>query len=420
MSVAEGYAMNIRPKSSPKSHSLAQAAAFAIAVCLSSATAFAQPAPVKIGILTDMSGNYADVGGAGSVTAAEMAVADFGKTVLGRPIQVISADHQNKADIGGTIARKWIDIEHVTAIVDLVNSSVALAVQELARTNDVVVMPAGAASPVLTGKACLPNSFQWGFNTYALARTLAEGVVKRDGKKWFFVTADYTFGHDLERDARAAVAASGGSVTGGVRAPFMASDFSSFLLTAQASGADVIALANAGNDFSNSVKQASEFGLTSSKQKVVGLWATASSVRSAGLPTTQGMLITESFYWDLDDATRAFAKRFEAARGMMPSQVHAAVYSAVLNLLRAVDNAGSTGSIAVSAALRTIPVEDMFARHAKVRADGSLAHDMYLFQVKTPAESKSSWDLYKLVETIPWDRAFRPLADSDCPLAKAN
>lgn len=407
--------MSVRSKSAL----LMRAATIFAVVGLSGIPARAEQAPVKIGILTDMSGNYADVGGAGSVTAAEMAVKDFGGTVLGRPVQVVAADHQNKADIGGAIARKWIDIEHVAAIVDLVNSSVALAVQELARTNDVVVMPAGAASPVLTGRSCLPNSFQWGFNTYALARTLAEGVVKRDGKRWFFVTADYTFGHDLERDARAAVAASGGSVTGGVKAPFMASDFSSFLLTAQASGADVVALANAGNDFSNSVKQASEFGLTSSKQKVVGLWATASSVRSAGLPTTQGMLVTESFYWDLDDDTRAFARRFEAARGMMPSQVHAAVYSAVLNFLRAVDKAGSSDSKAVSAALRTIPVSDMFARHAKVRADGGLAHDMYLFQVKTPAESKGSWDLYKLVETIPGDRAFRPLAESDCPLAKA-
>jgi branched-chain amino acid transport system substrate-binding protein len=375
-------------------------------------------APVRIGILTDMSGNYADVGGAGSVTAAEMAVADYGKTVLGRSIEILQADHQNKADVGSVIARKWIDLEHVTAIVDLVNSSVALAVQELARSNDVVIMPAGAASPVLTGKACLPNSFQWGFNTYALARTLAEGVVKRGGKRWFFVTADYTFGHDLERDARAAIASSGGSVAGTVSAPFMASDFSSFLLTAQASGADVIALANAGNDFSNSVKQASEFGLMSSKQKVVGLWATASSVRSAGLATTQGMLITESFYWNLDDKTRAFAKRFDEARKMMPSQVHAAVYSAVFSLLHAIEKAGSTDSKAVSAAMRTIPIDDMFARHATVRADGSLAHDMYLFQVKTPAESTESWDLYKLVETIPGDRAFRPLAESDCGLAQ--
>jgi branched-chain amino acid transport system substrate-binding protein len=391
----------------------------ALLIALGSAPLAAEETgPIKVGILTDMSGNYADVGGIGSVVAAQMAVADFGKPLLGRSIEIVQADHQNKADIGSVIARRWIDLDHVAAIVDLVNSSVALAVQELARDKNVTIMPAGAASPLLTGAVCLPNSFQWGFNTYALARTLAEGVVKRQGKNWFFVTADYTFGHDLERDARAAIAASGGSVIGGVRAPFMASDFSSFLLTAQASGADVIALANAGNDFSNSVKQANEFGLTSSRQKVVGLWATASSVRSAGLATTQGMLITESFYWDLDERTRAFSQRFFAARKMMPSQVQAAVYSAVFNLLRAIEQAGTTEAKAVSEAMRSIPIDDMFARHATVRADGSLAHDMYLFQVKSPAESKGSWDLYQLLETIPGDRAFRPLAESDCALVK--
>jgi branched-chain amino acid transport system substrate-binding protein len=242
--------------------------------------------------------------------------------------------------------------------------------------------------------------------------------VKRGGKKWYFVTADYTFGHELEHDAREAVLSSGGSVVGSVKAPFMASDFSSFLLTAQSSGADVIALANAGNDFANSIKQASEFGLTSGAQKVVGLWGTASSVRSAGLQTTKGMLVTESFYWNIDDRTRAFAKRFFDQRKMMPSQVHGSVYSAVLNLLRAIKDAGTTDAKAVSESLRRMPIDDLFARHATVRPDGSLAHDMYLFRVKTPEESKESWDLYELIDTIPGERAYRPLAQSDCPLVR--
>ena len=374
--------------------------------------------PVRIGILTDMSGNYADVGGIGSVVAAHMAVADFGKTVLGRPIEILEADHQNKADIGANIARRWIDVDHVVGIVDMVNSAVALAVQEIGRNNNVVTMPAGAGAAVLTGKACSATSFQWGFNTYALARTLAEGVVKRGGKRWFFLTADYTFGHELERDARSAVLASGGSVVGAVKAPFMASDFSSFLLTAQSSGADVIALANAGNDFANSIKQASEFGLTSGSQKVVGLWGTASSVRSAGLATTRGMLVTESFYWDTDDKTRAFSNRFFEERKSMPSQVHASVYSAVLNLLRAIKAADTTDAKAVSASLRTIPIDDVFARHAQVRPDGSVAHDMFLFRVKTPDESKGTWDLYEVIDVIPGERAFRSLSESDCPLLR--
>jgi branched-chain amino acid transport system substrate-binding protein len=399
---------------------LAIASTTMVGVLLSGESHADDAAPVRVGILTDMSGNYADVGGAGSVVAARMAVEEFGKSVLGRPIEILQADHQNKPDVGSAIARRWIDLDHVAAIVDLVNSSVALAVQELGRNNNVIVMPAGAASPVLTGAACSATSFQWGFNTYALARTLADGVVKRDGKKWFFVTADYTFGHDLERDARAAVLSSGGSVLGGVRAPFMVSDFSSFLLTAQSSGADVIALANAGNDFSNSVKQASEFGMMSSKQKVVGLWATASSVRSAGLHTTQGMLITESFYWDLDDKTRAFSKRFYDSQKMMPSQVQAAVYSAVFNLLRAIDKAGSTDAKIVADALRHIPIDDVYARHATVRPDGGLSHDMYLFRVKDPTASKADWDLYELLETLPGEKAFKPLSESDCPLVSKH
>lgn len=383
--------------------------------CLWAVAAGAQP--VRIGVLNDQSGLYSDLSGPGSVIAARMAAEDAGGTVLGRPIEVISADHQNKPDVGAAIASRWYDREGVDAIVDVPVSSIALAVQEVARARHKIVMFSSAGSSDLTGKACSPTGFHWTFDTVALAKGTAAAVVKSGGDTWFFLTADYAFGYAMEADVRAIITAAGGRTVGAVRVPMGASDMSSFLLQAKESGAKVIGLANAGSDLINSIKQASEFGLVSGGQKLAGMLVFISDIHSLGLQTAQGLELTESFYWDLDDATRAWSDRF-AARfgGRRPTMTQAGTYSAVAHYLKAVAVVGSTDGLAVAAQMRAMPVQDFMTHGARIRADGRVLRDFYLFEVKTPAESKGPWDYYKLIRTIPALEAVRPETEGGCNL----
>ncbi|MBF0391568.1 MAG: ABC transporter substrate-binding protein [Alphaproteobacteria bacterium] len=373
---------------------------------------------VKIGVLTDLSGTYSDLSGQGSVVAAEMAVADFGGKVKGAAVEVVSADHQNKADISSAIARKWYDSEGVDVITDLVTSAVALAVREVARERKKIDIVSGAASTALTGKACSETGFHWAYDTYAMAVGTGKAVVKQGGDSWFFLTADYAFGHALEGDTAAVVKENGGKVVGQVRHPFPNADFSSFLLQAQASKSKIIGLANAGQDTINAIKQAKEFGITDSGQSLASLLIFITDIHSLGLDTAKDLLMTTGFYWDADDESRAFAKRFKEKTGKMPTMIHAGVYSSVMQYLKAIDAAGTDDGVAVSAKLREMPVKDFFAKDGKVRADGRMIHDMYLAQVKKPAESKQPWDYLKVVRTIPGDEAYRPLEKGDCPLVK--
>ena len=391
-----------------------------VAGALSCGTASAQVSDgvVKLGVLNDMSSLYADIGGKGSVLAAQMAVEDFGGKVLGAPIEIVSGDHQNKPDIGAGIARKWIDTDHVDAIVDVPTSSVALAIQEVTREKKRLFLMSGPASSDLTGKACSPYGIQWTYDTYALAHGTGGALVKQGGDSWFFITADYAFGHALERDTGDAVKAAGGKVVGAVRAPLNTSDFSSFLLQAQASKAKVIGLANAGGDTINSIKQASEFGIVSSGQKLAGLLVFLTDVHSLGLKTAQGLTITSAWYWDKDDASRAFAKRFMArnANGMPPTYTQAGVYTEVAQYLKAIQAAGTDDADKVVAQLRTMKINDFMTKDGWLREDGRVMRDMYLEEVKSPAESKYSFDYFKILATIPADQAFRPLKDGGCPL----
>src|SRR5213596_3142234 len=373
---------------------------------------------VKIGILNDMSGLYADLGGQGSVEAARMAVADFGDNVNGKKIEIISADHQNKPDVGGAIARQWDDNDGVDAIVDVPTSSVALAVQDVARERKKVFLISGAASSDLTGKACSPTGIHWTYDTVALANGTGSAVVKAGGDTWFFITADYAFGHALERDTTAVVQANGGKVVGSVKVPLNTADFSSYLLQAQASKARVIGLANAGGDTINSIKQAAEFGLMKSGQKVSPLLAFITDIDSVGLETAQGLLLSEAFYWDLNDETRAFSKRFMERIKRVPSAAQAGVYSSVTHYLKAVKAAGTTDSAAVIKIMKETPINDMFAKNGRIREDGRMVHEMYLFEVKKPSESKARWDDYKLLTTVPGNEAFQSLEASRCPLVK--
>ncbi|MBF0374841.1 MAG: ABC transporter substrate-binding protein [Alphaproteobacteria bacterium] len=373
---------------------------------------------VKIGVLTDLSGTYSDLSGQGSVVAAEMAVADFGGKVKGAAVEVVSADHQNKADISSAIARKWYDSEGVDVITDLVTSAVALAVREVARERKKIDIVSGAASTALTGKACSETGFHWAYDTYAMAVGTGKAVVKQGGDSWFFLTADYAFGHALEGDTAAVVKENGGKVVGQVRHPFPNADFSSFLLQAQSSKSKIIGLANAGQDTINAIKQAKEFGITDSGQSLASLLIFITDIHSLGLDTAKDLLMTTGFYWDADDESRAFAKRFKEKTGKMPTMIHAGVYSSVMQYLKAIDAAGTDEGVAVSAKLREMPVKDFFAKDGKVRADGRMIHDMYLAQVKKPAESKQPWDYLKVVRTIPGDEAYRPLDKGDCPLVK--
>ncbi|WP_018263532.1 ABC transporter substrate-binding protein [Methylobacterium sp. WSM2598] len=374
---------------------------------------------VKLAVLTDMSSVYADSTGRGSLIAAEMAVRDFGGTIGGRPIEVVSADHQNKPDVGSNIARQWYDRDGVDVILDVPTSSVALAVQQIAREKGRILIVSGGGTSDLTGPACSPTGLHWTYDTYALSHVSGQAAVKRGLDTWAFVTADYAFGHALERDGAAEVKRSGGKVLSTVRAPFATADFSSFLIQAQGSGAKLVAFANAGGDTVNAIKQAHEFGIVQGGQTLLALLINIDDVHSLGIDVAQGLLLTTAFYWDRDEATRAFATRFKQAYGLMPTMHQAGVYSAVTHYLKAVREAGTDDALKVVAKMREMPVDDMFATGGRVREDGRMVHDMYLMQVKTPQESKGEWDLYKLLATVPGDEAFRPLAEGGCPLVKA-
>jgi branched-chain amino acid transport system substrate-binding protein len=376
---------------------------------------------IKIGVMNDMSGLYADIAGPGSVWAAKKAVEDFGAAAKGMKVEVVAADHQNKPDIGSNVARQWYDVDKVDVIVDVPTSSVALAINQITKDKNKVFLVSGAASSDLTGKACTPNTIQWTYDTWALANGTGKAAVKTGGDTWFFLTADYAFGHALERDTEAVVLANGGKVLGKVRHPFPGQDFSSFLLQAQSSKAKVIGLANAGGDTINAIKQASEFGIVKGGQSLAGLLVFITDIHALGLPIAQGLLLTESFYWDRTDASRAFAKEFAAAnKGKMPTMVQAGVYSSVLHYLKAVaelKNNESDGAKVV-AQMKTMATDDPLFGKGTIREDGRKIHDMYLFEVKKPAESKGPWDYYKVRATIPAAEAFRPIAQGDCPLVK--
>jgi branched-chain amino acid transport system substrate-binding protein len=394
--------------------------AFCAALALSGVSqARASGDTIKIGVLNDQTGMNADLSGQGSVIAARMAAEDAGGTVIGKKIEVIFADHQNKADIGSSIATQWYDKEGVDMVVDMPNSSVALAVQEVARQRKKVVMFSGPGSSDITGKSCSPYGSHWTFDTVALARGTGSAVVKDGGKSWFFLTSDYAFGHSLANDTMAVVKANGGTVLGEAVHPLNNADFSSFLIQAQASGAQVIGLANGATDTTNSVKQAHEFGLTQRGQKLAGLLVFITDVHSLGLDVAQGLVLTESFYWDQNDETRAFSKRYaERMGGRKPTMVHAGVYSAVAHYLKAVAAANTLDGTAVADKIRAIPINDFMDKDVRIRVDGRVMRDFYLYQVKTPAQSKGPWDYYNLVRTIPAEEAVRPLAEGHCPLVQ--
>jgi branched-chain amino acid transport system substrate-binding protein len=371
---------------------------------------------VRIGVLNDQSGLYADLAGQGSVTAARMAVEDFGGQVLGKPIEILSADHQNKPDVGSNIVRQWIDTNDVDVIVDVPTSSVALAVQEITRENNRVFLISGAASTDLTGAACSPTSVHWTYDTYALAVGTGRAMVEEGGDSWFFITADYAFGHSLEENTARVVRENGGEVVGTVRHPLSNADFSSYLLQAQGSGAEVIGLANAGADTTNAIKQANEFGIVQGGQQLAGLLLFISDVHSLGLDVAEGLVLTTGFYWDMDEQTREWSQRFFEQHGAMPTMVQAGVYSSVMHYLKAIEEAGTDEAQAVVAQMKEMPVNDFFARNGQIRADGRLVYDMYLAEVKTPSESEGPWDYYNILRTIPGDEAYRPLAEGGCPL----
>ena len=370
---------------------------------------------VKVGVLTDMSGLYSDLGGQGSVEAAKMAVADFGGKVLGKNIEVIGADHQNKADVGAQKAREWFDQQGVDMITDALNSAVGIAVTKVAGEKKRILMDVGAASTRLTNEDCNPYTVHYAYDTYALANGTGNAIVKQGGKSWFFLTADYAFGHSLESDTANVVKAGGGTVAGAVRHPLNAADFSSFLLQAQASKAQIVGLANAGGDTINAIKAANEFGITKN-QKLAGLLVFITDIHSLGLPTTQGMFLTDGWYWDLNDETRKFGRRYFDKMKKMPTMVQAGVYSSTLTYLKAVQAAGTDNADAVMAQIKKTKINDMFAKNGYVRADGRMIHDMYLMEVKKPAESKYPWDYYHVRATIPGEQAYQPLALSRCPM----
>ena len=373
---------------------------------------------VKIGVLNDRSGLYADLGGEGSAVAVRMAVEEMGGKVLGKPIEVIAADHQNKPDIGSNLARQWIDRDNVDVIVDVPNSGVALAVQEVTREKKTIFLMEGPATSSLTGSACSPTGIHWAYDTRALAVGTGRAMVQEGGKSWFFITADYAFGHQLESDTSAEVKKAGGTVKGSVRAPLNTADFSSFLLQAQGSGAQVIGLANAGGDTITSIKQASEFGLTQSgQQKLAGLLIFLSDVHALGLQVAQDLVLTTGFYWDMDDEKRAWSKKYMEKTGKMPTMVQAGSYSAVRHYLKAVEAAGTDDGPTVAAKMKEMPVNDMFAKNGKILANGRMVHDMYLARVKKPSESKGPWDYYEILRTIPGDEAFATVAESGCKIA---
>jgi len=371
---------------------------------------------VKIGVLNDQSGVYADYGGKYSVEAAKMAIEDFGGSVLGQKIELVTADHQNKPDVGVALARQWYDVGGVDMITELTTSSVALAVHELSKEKNKIDIVVGAATSRLTGDMCHAHGFHWAYDTRALAVGTGGALTKSGGNSWYFLTADYAFGYQLENDTTKVIKENGGEVLGAVKHPLNSSDFSSFLLQAQASKAKVIGLANAGLDTTNSIKQAADFGIMKGGQKLAGLLTTLAEVHGLGLDAAQGLVVTEGYYWDLDESSRAFGTRFMARTGRMPNMIQAGTYSAVLSYLKAVKAAGSKDANAVAAKMKELPVDDFFGKGGKVLANGRMVHDMYLFEVKGTNESKKPWDYYKLLATVPGEKAFFSVAESGCKL----
>lgn len=395
-------------------------ATVAVISFITSAQAEISNGTVKIGVLTDMSGPYADNVGAGSVLAAKMAVEDFGGKAAGMPVEVISADHQNKADIGLALARKWYDTEGVDTITEVVSSGVALAVQQLSRDKDKVFLATGPGTPDLTGKACSPVGIHWAYDNYALANVATAPLVQKGLKSWYFLTADYSFGQALEAEAAKVVTANGGTVLGSAKHPLNSSDFSSFLLQAQASKAQVIGLANAGSDMMTAMKQANEFGITAGGQSIAALLVNLPDIHALGLASAKGLIFADSFYWDANDKTREWSKRFMARfGGKAPGSLQAAVYGAVTHYLKAVDASKSDAGSVVVPEMKKTPINDFYTTNASIREDGRVIRDMYLLQVKEPSESKYPWDYYKTLATVPGDKAFRPLKDGNCPLVNA-
>jgi branched-chain amino acid transport system substrate-binding protein len=388
-----------------------------LASCLSAHDARAQISDdvVRIGVLNDQSGLYADLGGPGSVVAARMAVEDFGGTVLGKPVEIVYADHQNKSDVGAAIAREWFEVGKVDMVIGFDHSAVALAVEQLAAEKGRIAIAGAVGSTAFTGKSCTPTEASWIYDSYALTTSLAKAIVAEGRDTWFFITVDYAFGHSLEADASAAVKAAGGKILGSVRHPLNTADFSSYLLQAQASGAKVVAFANGGGDMVNATKQANEFGLTKN-QTIVSLLVFISDVHSMQLRAAQGLKFVTAFYWDRDEETRIWSKRFFERQGRMPTMPQAAVYSAIRHYLGAIAAAGTDEAKAVMAKMRERPVNDFYVKNGRLREDGRLVHDMYFAQVKKPSESSRPWDYYKILATIPGDQAFRSMAEGGCPL----
>ena len=408
-------------------HSMRRRAAgvLALATALACDAAQAQPRAaisddvVKLGMLLDMSGLYADVTGRGSATAAQMAIDDFGGKVLGKKIELVVVDHQNKADIAANKAREWYDTGNVDAILDVAASAPALAVLEVAKQKNRIVVFSGPGTERITNDLCTPVSVHYAYDTYALANTTARATVQRGGKSWFFLTADYAFGHTLQDSATAVINETGGKVVGAARHPIGASDFASYLLQAQASKAQIVGLANAGGDAINAIKAASEFGLTrNNAQRMAGLLLYVNDIHALGLKTTAGLLLTEGFYWDMNDATRAWSRRYFEKLKKMPNMSQAGAYSSVMHYLKAVQAAGTDETTAVMKQMKAMPINDFFAKNGRIREDGRMIHDMYLFEVKTPAESKYPWDYYKVVATVPGEQAFMPASKSKCPLLR--
>ncbi|WP_420132396.1 ABC transporter substrate-binding protein [Rhodopseudomonas sp.] len=399
----------------------AAAAVTLAAPLLLGASAFAQQqSPLKIGLLGDFQSVYADIGGQGNVEAAKMAIEEMGGTMFGQPIEFIAADVQNKPDIAASLARKWYENEGVDMIVDLPTSATALAAMEMSKKFEKIMIVTDAASSDITGKSCSPYTAHWTYDTYSNAHTVGSAIVKNGGDTWFFITADYLFGHSIERDTGEVVKANGGKIVGSARHPLNNADFSSFLLQAQSSKAKIIGMANGGGDTINTIKQAAEFGIVAGGQKLAGIVMFISDIHSLGLKMANGLIITKAYYWDLNDRTRAFGKKYFERMKRMPTMNQAATYSATLHYLKAVKAANSKDTKTVLAKMREIPVRDAFTDNGSLREDGRMVHSMFLFEVKKPEESKAPWDYYKLLAEVPGDQAFRPLKDGGCPLVKAE
>jgi branched-chain amino acid transport system substrate-binding protein len=402
------------------SSSLIAASVFAASIALNAPAQAQQPqsTPVKIGILADLTSVYSDIGGAGGVEAVKMAIEDFGGSALGKPIEVVVADPLSKADLAASIARKWYENEGVDMIIGVPTSATALASMEMSKRYEKIIIVTEAASSDITGKSCSPYTAHWTYDTYANAHTVGSAIVKQGGNTWFFITADYIFGHSIERDTSEVIKAAGGKVLGSARAPLNTQDFSSFLLQAQSSKAEIIGLANAGGDAITAIKQAAEFGIVAGGQKLAAIVMFISDVHSLGLKTAQGLVITEAFYWDLNDKTRAFSKRFFERTKRMPTMNQTAQYSGTLHYLQAIQAAGTKETKPVMAKMREMPIHDVFTDNGVLREDGRMVHSMFLFEVKKPEESKGPWDYYKVLAEVPGDQAFRPLKDGGCALVK--